>query len=135
MEIFNLALLAKQGWRILRNPSSLLTRVLKAKYFRHTEFLQAPIYNTSSYAWRSILQSRVILQEGIKWVVGDGKKIRVWEDRWLHSQPAIPAQGDGQSSFSHIKVQDLMLQGAREWNVQLFNSIMRQEDARYILNI
>ena len=67
--------------------------------------------------------------------MGDGKKIRVWEDRWLHSQPAIPAQGDGQTSFSHIKDQDLMLQGAREWNVQLVNSIMRQEDARYILNI
>ncbi|KAJ0264716.1 Reverse transcriptase zinc-binding domain-containing protein [Hirschfeldia incana] len=134
LENFNLALLAKQGWRILRNPSSLLTRVLKAKYFRHTEFLQAPIYKSSSYAWRSILKSRVILQKGIKWIVGDGKKIRVWEDRWLHSQPATPAQGEGQISFPNMKVEDLMLQGAGEWNEQLVTSLMKQEDARYILN-
>ncbi|KAK6150929.1 hypothetical protein DH2020_015861 [Rehmannia glutinosa] len=38
---FNLALLSKQARRILTNPSSLITRVYKAKYFENGEFLQA----------------------------------------------------------------------------------------------
>ena len=38
---FNLALLVKQGWRILENPNSLVYRVYKAKYFAKESFLNA----------------------------------------------------------------------------------------------
>lgn len=41
LKAFNLALLAKQGWRILQNPTSLVHRVLKAKYFVKSSFMEA----------------------------------------------------------------------------------------------
>ncbi|OMO53282.1 Endonuclease/exonuclease/phosphatase [Corchorus capsularis] len=40
-ETFNLALLAKQGWRIIHNENSLCTKVLKAKYYQNKMFLTA----------------------------------------------------------------------------------------------
>lgn len=41
LKAFSLALLAKQGWRIVQNPSSLIQKVLKVKYFENTSFLEA----------------------------------------------------------------------------------------------
>ena len=52
---FNLALLAKQGWRLQMDHSSLVYRVLKVKYFPRYEFIEASMGNNPSYTWRSIM--------------------------------------------------------------------------------
>jgi hypothetical protein len=36
---FNLAMIAKQGWKILTNPSSLVAKIYKARYFPNSFFL------------------------------------------------------------------------------------------------
>ena len=41
LESFNLALLAKQGWRLLQNPDSMVARALKEKYYSGGSFLEA----------------------------------------------------------------------------------------------
>ncbi|CAN6844165.1 unnamed protein product [Brassica oleracea] len=53
---FNIALVAKQSWRILQNPKSLLSRVYKSKYFQKTSLLQAKPKSNGSHAWKSILK-------------------------------------------------------------------------------
>lgn len=40
---FNKALLAKQVRRILENPNSLVARLLKARYFKHTNIMDATL--------------------------------------------------------------------------------------------
>lgn len=41
LQKFNIALLAKQSWRMLTKPQSLLARVLKAKYYAKSTLLEA----------------------------------------------------------------------------------------------
>lgn len=41
LRAFNLALLTKQGWRIMQNQNSLVHNVFKAKYFTANYFLEA----------------------------------------------------------------------------------------------
>ncbi|KAL0357982.1 UNVERIFIED_CONTAM: putative mitochondrial protein [Sesamum calycinum] len=61
---FNLALLVKQGWRLLTQPNTMLSRVLKAKYFPHCSFWEASKGSRPSLTWRSLLATKEILREG-----------------------------------------------------------------------
>lgn len=58
---FNLALLAKLEWRLLTNPSSLMARVLKPKYFSTTSFLEIDVCANPNYVWRSIYDAKSLL--------------------------------------------------------------------------
>lgn len=54
---FNLALLAKQGWRLVQNPDSLASWLLKAKYFPHNTFWHASLGYSPSVCWKGILEA------------------------------------------------------------------------------
>ena len=47
---FNLALLAKQGWRLQQSYDSLVYKVLKAKYFPTNDFSQAVLGKSIMFA-------------------------------------------------------------------------------------
>jgi hypothetical protein len=59
---FNLAMLAKQGWRLLSNPDSLCARILKAKYFQNTNCLRAQVKSGSAYTWCTIMKGIEMLK-------------------------------------------------------------------------
>jgi hypothetical protein len=72
LELFNLALLGKHGWRFLNNPDTLCSRVLKGRYYPQTDFLHATVPNKSSATWRAIVAGRDALQLGLIKRIGDG---------------------------------------------------------------
>lgn len=37
----------------------------------------------SSWLWKSLIKGRDLLKQGIRWEVGNGKKIKFWEDKWI----------------------------------------------------
>ena len=72
---FNLAMLAKQGWRLLHDYDSLLFKCFKARYFPRCHFLDVVDSPSSSYVWKSMaagcttnFKERLLL-EGRKWCV------------------------------------------------------------------
>ena len=64
-ELFNLALLVRQAWRILQDPSTLSARIVKAVYFPNQDFLEAEIGASPSRVWRAIVDGRDVLKQGI----------------------------------------------------------------------
>lgn len=64
---FNLALLAKQCWRIIHEPDLLWVIVVKDRYFPNTLFLEAKKGSRASWARASILEGREVLLKGAHW--------------------------------------------------------------------
>ena len=67
---FNLAMLAKQGWRLLQNPGSLCAQVLGAKYFPAGDVMKAKSKSGASYIWSSIHKGIQLLKNGLIWRIG-----------------------------------------------------------------
>ncbi|XP_059663956.1 uncharacterized mitochondrial protein AtMg00310-like [Cornus florida] len=82
-DTFNMALVAKQGWQFQTTQQRLAFKTLKAKYFRNCSFLDVPLGSNPSWAWRGIWSSRSLLGSGARWVVGNGRSINIWQDRWV----------------------------------------------------
>ena len=61
---FNLAMLAKQGWRLLQKDGSLIYRCFKAKYFPMDNFLEASDIPNSSFVWKSLMEAQPIMRKG-----------------------------------------------------------------------
>lgn len=87
MALFNQALLAKQSWRIVNNEGSLMSRVLKGKYFPNCTFWEAKLNTNVSFTWRSILGARKVIEKGARRVVGDGATTSIWGDPWVPHLP------------------------------------------------
>ncbi|XP_016185207.1 uncharacterized protein LOC107626825 [Arachis ipaensis] len=88
----NLALLGKQFWRVTINPNSLLSRMLKGKYFRYASTLTADKGSQPSWGWKSLLEGRKVAEKGISWSIGLGSNVRIWYDPWLPlPYPFIPS--------------------------------------------
>ena len=85
IELFNLALLAKQARRILQEPASLSARILKAVYFSLGEFLGANLGSAPSKIWRSVLDGREVLQLGLIRRTGTDLTTSIWSMDWRSS--------------------------------------------------
>jgi hypothetical protein len=83
LHAFNLAMLAKQSWRLINNPNSLCAQVLGAKYYPDGMILNAGPKKGSSFTWRSIVAGLQTLRRGHIWRVGNGRSINIWKDHWV----------------------------------------------------
>ena len=72
--VFNNALLAKQGWRLLQQKEALWARVLKELYFSHCSFLDANKGASASWCWSSLMEGKDIIKR--LWVMAS----REWEN-------------------------------------------------------
>ncbi|XP_062021341.1 uncharacterized protein LOC133737882 [Rosa rugosa] len=80
---FNIALLARQCWRLVHNPNSLWARVLKSRYFPNCNLFEAVRGHRASWGWASLLEARDLVSNGSSWQVIDGSSINIWNDMWL----------------------------------------------------
>lgn len=128
---FNVAMLAKQAWRIITEPNLLVSRIYKQKYFPRNSFLDAPDKSNISFCWRSLLATRQVLRFGMAWRVGNGENINLWTDHWLPgNQPYI--QSPVVPGFENAKVKLLLANDGGHWNEQMLSVLLSNEDQQLV---
>jgi hypothetical protein len=135
LQLFNKALLARQGWRFLQHSNSLVYRFLKAKYFPHTSFLEAPVPNNVSYIWRSLCESRHVLRAGLRWCVGTDTCIKAWTDAWLPSPTTYKVISSVRGLSEEAIVDSLIDHDLMCWNTDLLGQVLLPRDVEIIKQI
>lgn len=134
MESFNVALLAKQVWRLLSEPDSLCARVLRARYYPDGNLLNAKSKSGSSYTWQSILAGLDCFKRGYIWRVGDGSQIKIWEDSWIPSSHNLEIMTPRGGNLV-TKVEELINPVTGLWDQDLLRSLFWPVDVNQILQI
>ena len=119
LRAFNQTMLAKQAWRILSNPTSLVAQVLKSKFFPTGDVLNAKLGSSPSYSWRSIHSSLEVIKNGTQWRVGNGKLIHIQDDRWLPTPSTYMVISPPNSSPEFPMISTLIDPITEWWNVNL----------------
>ena len=135
LQKFNIALLAKQFWRLMNCKDSLLFKVFSPKFFPTRNILEASEKTRGSFAWRSIMQAKDLILAGSSWRVGNGQKIPIRNSNWL------PEEGHRRiiSPLSNIppdsRVVELIMGAPPEWDCEKIQAAFLPYDADAILQI
>uniref|UniRef100_A0A803NJP8 Reverse transcriptase n=1 Tax=Cannabis sativa TaxID=3483 RepID=A0A803NJP8_CANSA len=131
---FNLAMLAKQGWRLLCNPDSLASRVYKAKYFPHSDFLSAKLGNSPSFVWRSIWGAQHVACLGTVRTIGDGTSTNILCTPWLPNQKN-KCITSSHPSLQHNSVNSLFQINDCAWDIDVVTNLFPTNEANITLGI
>ena len=83
IELFNIALLARQAWRLFQDPGSLSAWALKAAYFPAGDLLNAEVGSSPSREWISVVDGIQVLRQSLISRIGSGETTRIWDTQWL----------------------------------------------------
>ena len=118
-----IALLANLNWRMFHEKESLWAKVILRKYCsdlrRHSV---NPDKLPSSPNWKAIMVGFPVFAKGIGWSIGNGEKIRVWQDIWIKGVPLKELiEGPLTSAEYDLKVTDLKQNPVWNWNLISFD--------------
>ncbi|OMO58663.1 reverse transcriptase [Corchorus capsularis] len=133
-ESFNLALLAKQGWRILQNPESLCARLLRAKYYPRGNFMQAQLGSNPSFLWRSLVAGKRVIDVGSRYRIGSGE-LNIWRDKWINKPPTFQPLSKNVANMPDITVSELIDFENWSWRYEEVLDIFTEEDVARIFSI
>nr|DAD33570.1 TPA_asm: hypothetical protein HUJ06_012421 [Nelumbo nucifera] len=132
---FSRALLTRKASRLIRNPYSLWSKLIKGKYFPYSTFWEATIGHKASQAWRSLLWGKDVLKKGCIWRIGNESSMRIWEDKWIPNQGNSQTYDQNRENCPLLQVQDLLTQHPRRWNMETNRQWFHPQEANVIQSI
>ena len=116
---------------ILKSASQIISfcKVFKARFFPNCSIMEATNSRSGSYAWRSILIGRDVLQRGARWRVGSGEKIKIWQHHWLPRKHPPQVTSYPLESFENTTVATLIDSTTRCLNEEQIDGLFAPSEA------
>ncbi|CAN1789467.1 Putative ribonuclease H protein At1g65750 [Linum perenne] len=70
----------------------------------------------------------------MRWRIGNGDSIRVWQDPWISSDTSRKVTTEPSTELADLRVNDLWIPGTRQWDVELIDELFNVDDATAISN-
>ncbi|KAL1225411.1 putative mitochondrial protein [Cardamine amara subsp. amara] len=135
LECFNQALLAKQAWRLIQEPSCLFAQVLKSKYYPDHDFSESGLSSRPSYGWRSIQHGKELLFQGLSKQICNGESFFVWTDPWLYDEGWRAPYRRHNTFNLNLRVSDIIDVERRGWKAEQLYHLFLPEDVQRIKKI
>ena len=120
----------------MSNPTSLVARVLKSKYFKNGDFLHSTLGPRPSYTWRSILYGRDLLSKGLVRDIGNGEQSTVWSVNWIIDPTPRTSNYRPNSVIDlTLKISGLLLLNSSSWDATRVRQAFTDHDADIILRL
>jgi hypothetical protein len=130
IDLFNLAMLARQVWRIIQEPDSLSARVLRSVYFPDGNFLEA----RPSHIWRAIMEGKDVLKQGLIRRIGTGEHTNAWCQNWIPRDGLLRPVTCLRDN-PPIMVAEFIDQSTFTWDKLKLSTFFSQIDVEVICNI
>ena len=100
-----------------------MARILKAKYYVRGDFMSAQLGSNSSYTWKSILEGRAVLENGLIWRVGNGDRIKITKACWVPNMLEFKVRLREDADMEIEWVNQLLLHNPTRWNSELIGRL------------
>ena len=77
----------------------------------------------NSFIWRSIHSAKGIVERGVRWHVGNGQCIRIWDDKWIPNSSSHQIISPRKSCSRVSMVSDLIGVEKKSWNLDILNQV------------
>lgn len=132
---FNLCLLGKHYWRLLSQENLLVGKVLKGRYFSRGTINNCFIEYNPSYAWRSIMGAREVVQQGTRWRIRNREKVKILNDRWIPSNNGFKMLFGANNVEENDRVSDLIDKELGVWKRDALQERFMADEAKKIASI
>ena len=119
----------------MSTPNSLVSRLLKARYYLHTSFLEARLGNNPSFVLRSVWMAKSVIASGIRRRIGNRERINMWKDLWIKDNPNFKPTTQVIDIMEDLKVATLWSHEMHCWNEDLLKELLNDQDVKAISNM
>jgi hypothetical protein len=119
----------------MQNPDSMAARIIGAKYYQQSTFLEATLEKRPCFTCRSLMPACDVLKNWLIWRVGDGNDIRIWGDKWLLGPTSFSIQSLHRILAVNTRLKELINQDTKWWNYYLIKEIFSAKEAHIVCQI